>query len=220
MKRKTVYLVTMLLLGMSGLFHNDAAAGFGPKVFSKKGHIYISEDGESKTQLTKNEIDREPVLSPDGSCVVFIRQTKDKKDELWIIELEDGKSELLLKEITYPSKGGPEKKPLYRIVTDGIRFSPDSRTVYFVSRDFETSGGIHAGEIKTKKERYIIDGYGLEVIPDGKYEGHLVFRQHRYFKFGGSYDFWWLYSPEGKEEGALGDAEDYKSLNLDFSEWE
>ena len=220
MEGKTVFLMAILLLGMSGLFHGDAvASGVGPKVFSKKGNIYISEDGESKTQLTKSKIDREPVLSPDGSCVAFIRKTKDEKDQLWIVKLEAAKPELLVKEITYPSKGGSEKKPLGHIVTDGIQFSPDSKTVYFVSRDFETSGGIHTVEIKSKTERYLIDGYALHVVTDGKYEGHLVFRQHRYFKFGGSYDFWWLYSPEGKEEGALGDAEKYKDLNLDFLEW-
>jgi len=220
MERKTVYLALMLLLGVSGLFQEDAvASGVGPKVFSVKGNIYISEDGESKTQLTKSKIDREPVLSPDGSCVAFIRKTKNEKDELWLSKLEDDKPELLVKEITYPSKGGPEKKPLGHIVTDGIRFSPDSKTVYFVSRDFETSGGIHNVEIKSKKERYLIDGYALEVIPDGKYEGHLIFRQHRYFMSSGSYDLWWLFSPEGKEEGVVGDAEKYEDLNLDFLEW-
>ncbi len=196
------------------------ASSVGPKVFSEKGNIYYSEDGENKVQLTKSGEDREPVLSPDGEAVVFIRKTKDGKDELWLINLDAGKQELLVKKITYPSKGGSEKKPLSSIMTDGIQFSPDSKTVYFVSMDFVTSGGIHTVEIKSKKERYLTDGYELHVVPDGKYKGYLIFCKHRYFMSAGSYDFWWLYTPEGKEVQPVGDEAEYKDLNLDFLEWE
>lgn len=189
------------------------ASGAGPKVFSEKGNIYYSEDGENKVQLTKSGEDREPVLSPNGEAVVFIRKTKDGKDELWLIKLDAGKQELLVKEITYPSKDGPEKKPLTRIVADGIHFSPDSKTIYLVSRDFETSGGIHSVEIESGKERYVTDGSELKVISSGKYEGHLIFRQHRYFLFGPSYDWIWLYTPDGKEVGPV--AEDWDGVDWD-----
>jgi hypothetical protein len=32
----------------------------------------------------------------------------------------------------------------------------------------------------------------------------LIVNQHRYFLGGGSYDWYWVFSPNGKEEGPLG----------------
>ena len=45
-----------------------------------------------------------------------------------------------------------------------------------------------------------------------KYKDHLIVRSHRYFLFGGSYDWYWLYDPAGKRElgplGRFGDREE------------
>lgn len=220
MRRKMVYWVVTILFGISGLFYECAIAfGVGPNALAEKGNIYYSEDGVNKIQLTKGGADREPVLSPDGSCVAFIRKTKDKKDELWFIKIKGGKSKLLVKEITYPSKGGSEKKPLYRIVTDGIRFSPDGKTIYFVTRDYETDGGIHAIGIHGENQRFIVAGREVKVVERGRYKGDLLLVQHRYFVAGPSYDWVWLYTSSGKEIGPM--AEDWDDVdweNLNFEE--
>jgi len=39
---------------------------------------------------------------------------------------------------------------------------------------------------------------------DNEYHGYLVIGKHRYFHFGGSYDWCWLYDPDFKEIGPLG----------------
>ncbi|MEY4590739.1 MAG: hypothetical protein RL497_2815, partial [Pseudomonadota bacterium] len=36
------------------------------------------------------------------------------------------------------------------------------------------------------------------------YKGYLVVQKHKYFLSGGSYDFYWLVSAEGKEVAAVG----------------
>ena len=196
MWRKEGFLIAILSLGIMGLVQiNVVAATSGTNPSS--------------------------VLSPDGKYEAFVRKGEDKKDELWLRVIKNGAERLLVKEITYPSKKGSEKKPLHRIVDEGIHFSPDGKVIYFISADFETSGGIHSVNIENGRERYVIDGSEMKVILSGEYKGDLIFRQHRYFLFGPSYDWIWLYTPEGKEVGPV--AEDWSGVDrdrLDFEEKE
>ena len=44
---------------------------------------------------------------------------------------------------------------------------------------------------------------------------HVPSRQHRYFIGGGSYDWYWLLKPDGKEVGPVGeDTENFKTTYL------
>jgi len=42
-------------------------------------------------------------------------------------------------------------------------------------------------------------------VSKGQYKGYLIVNQHRYFIGGGSYDWYWLFSPAGKEAGPFGE---------------
>jgi hypothetical protein len=53
--------------------------------------------------------------------------------------------------------------------------------------------------------RFIQPANELEVITSGEYQGYLALQQHRYFIGGGSYDWYWLFTPDGKEIGPLGE---------------
>lgn len=48
-------------------------------------------------------------------------------------------------------------------------------------------------------------GNELEVVPGGEFAGCLLATQHRYFLGGGSYDWYYLLRPNGKEVGVVGD---------------
>jgi hypothetical protein len=74
------------------------------KVWAQNGNVCVSNSGESKT-LTTSGRDSEPVLSPDGKWIVFVRTIPGKKistglgdadtTELWQIRA-DGKEPIVL----------------------------------------------------------------------------------------------------------------------------
>ena len=76
------------------------------------------------------------------------------------------------------------------------RFSLDDSKVYFLSYAWTTSPAIHELNLSTGKTRFISDGYGLIVIPQGKYAGDLIANRHEYFNGGGSYDWYWIIDPK------------------------
>jgi hypothetical protein len=56
----------------------------------------------------------------------------------------------------------------------------------------------------------------LRVVPFGEYRDHLLVQQHRYFLGGGSYDWFFLFTPGGKEVGVVGeDISNFISLYVD-----
>jgi hypothetical protein len=187
-----------------------------PRVFSDAGNIFIERDG-AKTQLTKSEQDADPVLSPNGAFVVYTRQgrgrsvqgydpdqtctTSPRPDELRQVNVDGSGDTLLLS----GRKGDPQQQLCdFR----SKQFSADGRRLYFLSPGWTTSGALHVLDTKTGGERFVIAANDLLVLSfcTNKYKDDLVIQSHRYFLFGGSYDWYWLYDATGKKEiGPLGD---------------
>ena len=67
------------------------------------------------------------------------------------------------------------------------------------------SGAIHVVDTTNRKERYLLPGSEVKVVPSGEYKDCLLVLQHRYFLGGGSYDWYWLFRPDGKEVGPVGE---------------
>jgi len=66
--------------------------------------------------------------------------------------------------------------------------------------------------LDTLKEKFVCDAHSVEVIQSGEYRGDLAVMRHKYFIGGGSYDWYWLMTPDGKEVGPICDGdEDWKS---------
>ena len=197
------------------------------KVFAKEGHIYYFSDGKDEIQLTFNGKDSAPALSPDGKNVAFLRKSDREAylavgapedylqsgpdailaDQVWIIGV-DGKNEKLLVEDNNPDDFGYDKwegnKVIAHIDDDSLQFSPDGKTLYFITSAWVTTGALHSVNIDGTNERFIAGANYLKVIDKGRYKGNLIIRQHRYFLAGGSYDWLWLFTPAGKELGPLG----------------
>ncbi len=87
---------------------------------------------------------------------------------------------------------------------ESLKFSPDGKRLYFITSAWVTSGALHRVNVDGSGERFVAAANSLKVLGSGSYKGHLIISQHRYFLGGGSYDWYYVFTPQGKEVGPLG----------------
>jgi hypothetical protein len=134
--------------------------------------------------------------------------TEPRPDELRRINLDGGDDRLLLK-----GRGGNPEHQLCDFKSK--QFSSDSRRLYFLNPAWATSDALHAFDVRGGAEHFLLPANDFLVLNfcPGKYKDHLVVLSHRYFLFGGSYDWYWLYDPAGKKEiGPVGHFDDREDL--------
>ena len=160
----------------------------------------------------------EAVLAPDGKWIAFVRTSLGKKistgsgdadaTELWQIRV-DGKEPTAL----VRSKESDKMETVLAGFSKP-QFSADGRLVYFLSDAWATSGALHVVDTTKAKEHFVCPALDFEVVPSGEYRDHLLVQQHRYLIGGGTYDWFWLLKPDGKEVGPVGeDTESFKSTS-------
>jgi dipeptidyl aminopeptidase/acylaminoacyl peptidase len=185
-----------------------AVPAFAQSVSVKEGNIQFTSKAGQTTALTSSGRDSDPSLSPDGKMVVFVRATPEKKvptgsgddtSEIWLVGI-DGKNARRLLE---PKKA--EKTENILAEMNSPQFSSDGSRLFFETTAWATSGAIHVFDLGKKSEHFVCAGNGLEVIRSGEYKDCLLVQQHRYFIGGGSYDWFWLLRPDGKEVGPVGE---------------
>lgn len=183
------------------------------RVYSDAGNVFIEKNG-ARTRLTKSEMDVDPVLSPGGTTVVYTRQgrgrsvrsfevvcmTEPRPDELRQVNVDGTGDKLLLT----GRHGSPEKQLCdFR----NKQFSSDGRRLYFLTPGWATSSALHAYDMPSGDERFVLPANGLLVLSfcANKYKDDIAVLLRRYYLLGGSYDWYWLYDPAGKKElGPLG----------------
>ena len=195
----------------SFLFIALSAQSYAQQVSVQDGNVVLA----GKT-LTNSGYDSEPVLSPDQKWIVFVRTAPGKKistgageadaTELWQIRA-DGKEPTALVRSKESDKMenvlGGFSKP---------QFSTNGKLVYFLSEAWTTSGALHVVDTTNGKEHFVCPAAEFEVVRSGEYRDDLLVQQHRYFIGGGSYDWFWLLKPDGKEVGPVGeDTENFKA---------
>lgn len=184
------------------------------------GNIYYIQDDRSNVQLTHSGHDHDPVISPDKKHITFIRVSSEVipedcrsfsntstpyGEQIWIVDIEQKKERLLVNNHFSCSK------PMEMIIDPHyLTFSPDGKTLYFLTSAWATSGAVHAVKIANAQQHYLLPANSLKVVADGEYKGDLIVNQHRYLIGGGSYDWYWLFTPEGKEIGPLGEESSIK----------
>jgi dipeptidyl aminopeptidase/acylaminoacyl peptidase len=181
-------------------------------VFVSLGNIYYNPIGKTPIQITHSQKDSSPVLSSNKKMIAFIRvgnnmipkecdgDTETKYgDQIWIYDVSTKKEYLLVAnnfECNVPEKQIVDPKDLL--------FSPDDKILYFMTSAWTTSGALHGVKIENKEQYYIAPANTFSIVTKGQDKGYLIVYQHRYFIGGGTYDWYWLISPNGKEEGPLG----------------
>jgi hypothetical protein len=207
--RIAVAAVTMAALSTFALAKDQ------PVVAAQDGNIVVKAKGHV-TQITSSSRDSDPVLSPDGTIVVFSRGSRADADAgdgckaeaaqgagIWSVRV-DGSSERKL----VAARATTDPKTSLCAFRDK-QFSRDGTRLYFESSAWATSGALHAYDFRTKAVRFVAASNGFHVIarcdmPD--YQGALLVNQHRYFVAGGSFDWYWLLTADGKQLGPVGEA--------------
>ncbi len=178
-------------------------------MYSDAGNIFIERDG-TKTQLTKSEQDVDPVLSPDGKYVVYTRQGRARSINGYDLGqfCTNTPSPDQLRQVNID---GTEDKPLINghkgdaedqlCVFRNKQFSSDGRRLYFLSPAWTATGALHVYDTRTHKLRFLMPANDLLVLNfcPGEHKDDIVVEAHRYFVFGGSYDWYWLYELDRQE---------------------
>jgi hypothetical protein len=142
--------------------------------------------------------------------VVFVRGTENEPidagvsgadaDELWVMDINSKKAETVLR---------PRAASNMAEVIAGIsvpQFSQDSKSIYFLTAAWATSGAVHRLDLPTKEERFVAAGNRVKVIRTGEYDGFLRVNQKRYYKGGGTYWCDYVLTPDGKEVKVIEDS--------------
>jgi hypothetical protein len=102
--------------------------------------------------------------------------------------------------------GAPEATLITSMVD--LAFSADRKRLYFQTDGWGTSLALYAIDLDTRKPSLFKDANSYRVVTSCKDEtlkDHLILAQHRYFKgIVGTYDWYWLFSPNGQEVGPIG----------------
>ena len=198
---KRLFLLATCLFVSSGAFAQSVAV--------KNGNIEFTDKSGKTTALTSSGRDSNPVLAPDGKWLVFVRKVEGKKivtpsdevdpSELWQVRT-DGKEATLL------VKCRMSQEPDSVIAGfENLQFSTNGKLVYFYTPAWATSGAIHVVDTTNRKERLAFAGNDFKVVRSGQFRDCVLVQQHRYFLGGGSYDWFWLFKPDGKEIGPVGE---------------
>ena len=200
------WIIAVLMIGVCAF-----AAEALPKVSVKSGSILFHPLHAKPYFVTHTGHDHDPTLSSDGKWIAFVRDIPSKKDtlspssamvsevanELWVITTE-GKNARRL--VTYG------KNQAYSIsMIHHPQFFPNNQDIAFEAALAVVEGGIYRVNRITHQLHLITTGNSLEVVPVGKYKNHLIVQRHKYFLAGGSYDWYWLISPQGKEMDPIGE---------------
>jgi len=210
--------MVVVLVVVAGWLGNAAAA----IVFARDGNVFY-QNGGKPVQMTDSGRDRAPVLHPKGEWVYFFRLGKPPagdaitvpsekpvlQEELWRIRTDGTRPAMLYRAKEDTSIGGDGPYAVARL--DNLQFSPDGDKVYFHTFDWFMSWAIHVMKPDGTFEKMIGDGNDTRIILStggegvDEYRGYIVTSRHRYFVFGGTYDWYYLCTPDmQKEIGPVG----------------
>lgn len=192
-----------------------AAPAHAVVVSTENGNVVIRAEDGRVIPLTEGGKDSEPVISADEKFVVFTRAGTPSKameacsasaaetpaQELWAVNIDGSGARKLLE--TKPSDD--VKNAVCGFI--GKQFDIEGGLLYFETPAWATDNAIHVLDLKTGKEKFVVAGssFGLVTCTDSPYSNHIIASQHRYYIQGGSYDWYYLFKPDGTEVGTFGE---------------
>ena len=165
----------ILLAACALLWLGQGAGGAAAatRVHSVAGNVVVERDGQP-VQLTHSGRDIEPVLSPDGTFVVYTRlahppgtdgadQGPDcgqsaTLDSIRMIKVDgSGDSEIV--------KGRAADEPQAELCDfQAKQFSADGSRLFFLSAAWATSGAVHVYDFAQHSQRFVLPGNDLIVL--------------------------------------------------------
>lgn len=190
------------------LFAMLVGAAAAASVREQGGDIfYVGDDGQTR-QLTKSKNNGGAVLSPDGKRVAYLhikpRAERDHElfrgNEIWLIDITGRNARRLVK--THVEDDSAETNLAQ---FNSLAFSAAGDRLYFLSAAWVTSDALHVLDLSTGKQKYLVEGNSVFVIPAGRYAGYLIVEQRQYLEEGGASNFYWLLTPAGTEVKMAGE---------------
>ena len=207
------------------------STAYASTVYVKEGKVYFEDNGKT-LQLTASGRDGKAILHPDGTWVYFVRKLYEcsagnkcyplkgveitngnLKEELWRVKTNGQDASMLF--LSKDSSGVTGDNQEYSFANiENIQFSPSGDKVYFETPNWVTSAGLHVMNADGSGEKLLGAGNDTKIILSSSgansekyngYQGYIVTDQHRYWYFGGSYDWYYLFTSDFKEVGPLGD---------------
>jgi hypothetical protein len=228
-RQKFILIVLPLLFVTAVLAKEAPPIKEAQKVFAKEGNVYYVRNGR-EVQVTFSGRDEYPMLHPNKEWIYFVRTAPGKwvgekyysakgevtdgvlRDELWRVKT-DGTGAAMLFRSENAAIDGPD--PDYAIASvNNIQFSPNGDKVYFEASQWVTSDALYIMNADGSAIKMLGPGNDTKIVlsartfedRESSYEGYIVTAQHRYFFYGGSYDWYYLFTPDMKKEIApLGD---------------
>jgi dipeptidyl aminopeptidase/acylaminoacyl peptidase len=144
----------------------------------------------------------EPVLSPDGKTVAFLREEPGGAHEdgprasLWVADVATGRARRLL-----APRVSPDPKANLAWFEHPV-FSLDGGFVYVSADAWATSPAVHQVSVATGAERFVIDGYVSAVVRTGPWSGYLLVGRHMYYDAPreGSYNPIYVVRPDAQQK--------------------
>lgn len=193
-----------------------SAAAQASSVKAKNGNLYFINDAGKSSQITKQMSDTQPVLSPDKTKIAFVRalpkreiQEADNEPwmqatadvEIWTIDTTGADAQRVV--ATHIDNDNNEKN-LAQFNT--LVFSLDGKQLYFLSKAWVASDGLHVVNLANHQVHYLTDANGVRVINRGRYAGNLIVEKRTYSTGaeGGAYATFSLFTPQGAYVKRLG----------------
>ena len=194
LKLAVIIFISSLFVGLLGFF--------GCKYFFSKSMDAIGNKNvvsEGSYELPKTNL----ATSSDGKLVVFYKNivvNNASKGELWMVNLENEKENLLAKDELSSSAEMAESSPDIPSVSQAV-FSNDNKILYFIDEFAHvTSGNLYSINLIDKKMKLVCGSNYLDIFKSGKYKDYLITNQHRYYDGGGSYNDFYITDPNtGKD---------------------
>jgi hypothetical protein len=201
--------------GFSAAIALSGLALAGAAVSNLGNLVYIDDAGRDHT-LTTTGMDNDAVLSPDGRFILFVRMnqtsapmegcsadaSESRPAKLMRINV-DGTGEA---EVLQTAPHDEMEKTLCGFLRG--QFNSSGSKFYFDTPAWATSGAVHVLDLKSGRETFFTAGSDIWVITKcamPEYIDQIVVPQHRYFAFGGSYDWYYLFDENAKEVGVVGE---------------
>jgi hypothetical protein len=161
------------------------------------------------------ESDAPNATSPDGKVAVFVHVDPVLQVETSVgatklqhlcIQRPGEPARVLLAGKSVPGDGADGGVEQTLADFDNLVFSPDGNTLYFTSSAWVTSAAAHAVDVRTGKERFIVDGAIVRPLTSGPFKGNLLATHYRLDSahpvgspaYRGRMESWSVISPAGK----------------------